>query len=293
MTDENDAYGDSLIDMSDDGDVRDENIDAVLADASGEDEWEEVESKAASKPRLIDDKKKLALYVGGGFAAVLVAAVGAMMLSGPAPSARPTTQSVVNQFDEPPQPNVQAADARNDETVRRVSEDVQIIGQMVDRLNTRTGDMENAIGQVSSRLIDVERQQLNDAGAESGKAVNDEINELKNLIAASERSNRQLAQKLDRVESRLKSMETPNHEAVNPGAHMQQDEPEPFVVGSNLELISSTEGLAFLRRISGDKTPFSLEVGESLRGWGRVTRVTSLGCIYIGDKTLEAQNAQC
>lgn len=66
----------------------------------------------------------------------------------------------------------------------------------------------------------------------------------------------------------------------------------PRVTGNDIEIVSVTSGFAFLRHIDNGEE-FSLQIGEGLRGYGEVSRITTLGCIYAGTEKIEPVGGVC
>lgn len=67
----------------------------------------------------------------------------------------------------------------------------------------------------------------------------------------------------------------------------------PRVQGKDIELMTVTTGYAFLRMTDDQEKQFTLQVGEPLRGYGKVERITALGCIHAGGEKIEPLGGVC
>lgn len=66
------------------------------------------------------------------------------------------------------------------------------------------------------------------------------------------------------------------------------------VTGNELKLVSVSPGFAFIQDLrSPNEEPFSLTVGEMLRGHGRVRKITGSGCIHTTQSKLQPVGGVC
>ncbi len=106
-------------------------------------------------------------------------------------------------------------------------------------------------------------------------------------IQAVQQQTSRLQAEIDSISSSVADIKT-----TQSRTEQAQQQTQARVTGSDIEIISVTDGFAFLRKV-GNGEEFSLQVGESLRGYGEVQKITALGCIVAGSEKIEPVGGVC
>lgn len=285
-TERDDGYGNAMLDLDD--------------EPKAVDESKESASKATKKGSSV--KAKL-IFGGAALSALGLLAVLAMQLTPNQPTAAtPGVASTTRDVGGTPPASSPA---------EQIRKEIRDVAQIVDRSLVRIDSIENTLQQHNQVLnqfnsaIRALRDELNSIDVLTSSSTADrEITNIEQQVQtmrvdmeALQRTVRQQASSLERAGDRISELQTStraNAGAIgNQSVSSRNTREAPRVTGEVLHIISAAEGIAFLRRMDTNSEPFSLEVGESLRGWGRVSRVTPLGCIHIGDEVIRPANSAC
>lgn len=309
-----DGYGNAILDLDD----KDE---AAPQSADSEQSAAQETSKPAKTKAPMDKKAKAVVFIAG--AAVLAgAAWGAYMLTQAPASPQQVTAVKAEAEQDPSASESLAADAvfaeQGSQQLRETPLERHGMHAQIDALERRIEGIENTLQQYNQVLTQFNtamrslREDLNarpvrsddweSAGLTSTVELEREMSQMRDEIQVLQRQLQRQSDAADATERRLRELQS-NQSQSNASASTSTNRnpanttttpTEPArVTGENLHVISAAEGIAFLRRTDINGEPFSLEVGEMLRGWGRVSRVTPFGCIHIGDEIIRPANSAC
>lgn len=314
--------------MAEDGSWGDDekNTESVTdtANSTNEKEADEAESgpakkapsakkgKAEKKAKKVKQKKSMPLglnkYQLAGVGAVvltLLLAVVYFVTLKPSAKKPPTAEEQLLNEGKRKQPSDRKADksTMNDQDVSNTQNESNLIGpSQAERIEKLFAEQSDDIESLQKRLEEIQSEAT---GKNSGK-VPEQLNRtieqiIKNQKTLENRISRlsngsgkeindvksetaELKAQMADIENTLKAIE--NKEKEQQAAKTQR------ISGNDVEIISVTNGFAFLRKVKGGEQ-FSLQVGESLRGYGQVSEITALGCIVVGQEMIEPIGGVC